>query len=217
MLYCKTFDPEYVDSTIYLESYFEEGSEMMIDGGKGWKSFNAERLDMVKKAIDNYYELEYGYAFDHSIKEYASWYLPRPSGKAYTPMELHKIKKYLEEENELALLSLLMEKKYKVFPLRGCCQGDYVELIAPEDTDRDFIEEIEALYFNLGSEVEIDDTDREDIDNPDDICGYTFYTKYYDADDIKNVIAANYTDITPDDIKLWLFDGYTKTAKYQVK
>ena len=110
-----------------------------------------------------------------------------------------------------------MEKKYKVFPLRGCCQGDYVELIAPEDTDRDFIEEIEALYFNLGSEVEIDDTDREDIDNPDDICGYTFYTKYYDADDIKNVIAANYTDITPDDIKLWLFDGYTKTAKYQVK
>jgi len=217
MLYCKTIDPEYVDSIIYLEDYCYEGSDYIIDGGKEWKSFNTDLLDMVKKAIDNYYELEYGYAFDHSIKEYADWYLPRKDGKAYTPMQLHKIREYLEKEDVLSLLSIVSGKTYKLFGLRGCCQGDYVKLYAPEDTELDYVEEIEAVYFNTGTEVLVDDTERKYVDNPLDICGYTFYTKYYNAKDIKHVICANYKDLKPQDIKLWTFAGYTQTAKYNLE
>lgn len=214
MLFAKTFSGEYVNTIAYLEDYCYEGSDYIIDGRRDWQSFNTDLLDMVKKAIDNYYELEYGYCFDHSIKEYAEWYLPRKNGKAYTPMELHKIRQFIEKEDKRALLSLLAGKPYECYTLCGCSQGDYVELYAPATTKLDVIEEIEAIYFNTGTEVMVDDTDRT-ITDPDEIEGFTFYTRHYAPEDIKARICEGYTDLTPDDITLWLFDGYTRIPKYK--
>ena len=76
------------------------------------------------------------------------------------------------------------------------------------------LDEFESVFFNLGTEVMIDMSDREDI-APEDIEGYCTYIASTDEDEIKRRIAED-EGVKPEEVKLYMFDGYIKTPKYRV-
>ena len=215
MIYAKTVNPEYVDTRMYLDDIFENDDYIMLDGGRHYISYNDEVLNKIKDAIDNYYELEYHYNF-HTISEYVNWYLPKKKNKkAYSPRELHQIEEYIKQEDILGLLSVIKGVQYKAVGLRGCSQGDYVTLYAPVNTNQEYIEYIESVYWNLGTEIIIHD-DIEPVRKPQDISGYSFYSAEYREEELIEEIKQRACRNAKEKVKLFVFDGYIHTPKYRV-
>ena len=108
------------------------------------------------------------------------------------------------------ILSAVTGIKFYVRDIRGCCQGDYAQLIIPEaEATESCIEEIKARYFNLGEEWKIEGDDDEDLYPT----AYTY--GYKDEDKLKQI--REQCDIADDDeIELWEFDGWEKTPKYKL-
>ena len=109
------------------------------------------------------------------------------------------------------------KKPYAIHTLRGCCQGEVVYLYTPKDTSQKYIDFIEAWYFGTGTEVEIDDTGRNYVDNANDIEGYTFYTATWKEEDLKKEIIENalHQGETEDDVELILWK-HTRTETIKI-
>ena len=91
-------------------------------------------------------------------------------------------------------------------------QGEVAYVYAPKDTKQVYIDYVEAVYFGLGSEIEV--SDNEEVKNANDINGYCFYTNLYDENDIKEEIAAQ-ENCDKKDVVLFKFKGYTRIEDYE--
>lgn len=210
-----TGDESWVDWEGYMEPYIEDGS-IILEGGKDLVSFNNEVFKDIDKLINDY---EYD-----GIQNCLECYLKKENGKKYSPVELHKVKAALEEKGlqyynyienlRLIILSIIKGKKYEIRPIRGSSQGDYADLYVEEDLAREVSNDIEAIYFGTGTEIVIDDSEKEIVD-PKDISGYAIYTSKYNEDDLKEEVA-DYVGCNVEDVVLWLHNGYTKVSKYKL-
>lgn len=218
--YAKTIAPEHADNLIYLEDEMDFYTNFIIDGGREFMDFNDKELQQVKKTIDNFYEWEYHYGF-RTLKEYLEWYLPsKVNHKKLSPVEIKRIKDAYnrsdlsqsnwEKNLTFVMLSIVYCTKMHLWALRGCSQGDYVELWAPENTSSEIINRLETLYWNLGSEVIVDD-ESESCESPDDVCGYGMYITEYD---VKEGLAKQ-LGCNPEEIKLWEFDHWGSYPVYK--
>jgi hypothetical protein len=109
------------------------------------------------------------------------------------------------EKRILRALHLVTGKRYDVRTIRGCCQSDWQTIYYPvEEYTRAALDILEADYFNTGTEW---------IVNVDG-CDVGVYTYSWNNDGIRAEIAAA-VGAAPDDVVLQVFDGWTKTAKYQ--
>jgi hypothetical protein len=108
------------------------------------------------------------------------------------------------------IMSAVTGIKFHIRGIRGCCQGDYAQLIIPEaEAAENHIEEIEARYFNIGEEWKIEGDDGDEFY----ITAYTY--GYKDENKLKQI--REQCDIADDDeIELWEFDGWEKTPKYKL-
>lgn len=108
------------------------------------------------------------------------------------------------------ILSAVTGINFIVREIRGCCQGDYAQLIIPkEEATDDCVEEIEARYFNEGKEWSIESEDDTDF------FSNAFTYGYKDEDILKQI--REQCDIADDDeIELWEFDDWEKTPKYKL-
>ena len=104
-------------------------------------------------------------------------------------------------------LELLTGEKWAYTELRGTAQGDWngcyyaVNVWTHEQLDA-----VEMEYFNMGTEWSIKDEDGEEWGNT-----YThFWTDEENRAEIASVIG-----VEPEDVTLYLFDGWTRTAKYK--
>ena len=149
------------------------------------------------------------------------------NGKKLSPKEMHTIKVALDSYNEfrynsdytehvrITILSIIYGEPYKVFPIRGCSQGDYADVYAPSNTKQSFMDYIEALYFGTGTEIIIHDNNIEPKD-ANEISGYSLYTDKYSPEDLKQIIADE-CRCEPKDVVLYVFDGYYHVPKYQIQ
>ena len=74
------------------------------------------------------------------------------------------------------------------------------------------LQEFETQYFNEGTEWIIHD-EQEAPEAPEDISGYSVYCIGRNTEQIKKEIA-EITGASPEEITLFEFGGYTKTAYY---
>lgn len=225
MVYAKINNPEWVDYDMYM-SDIEEDKDVIIDGGRDFKGINADQLTCIKKLIDDYYDYNLSVYYNNSVKDFIIDMLPKKDNKkTYSPKEIHIIKKALDSEYQysddhereviLTCLSIIKHKKYKAFRIRGNMQGEVAYVYAPKDTKQVYIDYVEAVYFGLGSEIEVNDSEtNKDIQNANDINGYCFYTNLYDENDIKEEIAAQ-ENCDKKDVVLFKFKGYTKIEDYE--
>lgn len=213
-IYAKQLDPELFDYRVY-EDYISE--EIIVDGGREFVSMHDEELISIKKAINDYNCYDFHHYYDGSIKSYLNDYLPQKDNlKKLSPKELHRIKKMIEDFEEdddiiIACLEIIHHKPYKVTGIHGCCQGDYCKVYCPEETTQKEIDYVEAVYFGTGTEIEIHDEDN-DVNDADDIQGYSYLTTEWKTEKIKEEIASLYKNAKPEDVVY-----YSIKNSYQVK
>ena len=92
-------------------------------------------------------------------------------------------------ENHTKALSVVMGIKFTCGTIRGCCQGDWLDYIAPETMNQEKLKYIEAVLFATGTEFE---TTEVPIDSADD------FDKAHDAGQTNYLYTAKWAD---DDVK----------------
>ena len=104
-------------------------------------------------------------------------------------------------------LELLTGEKWAYTELRGTAQGDWNGCYYMADIwTRVQLNAVEMEYFNMGAEWRIKDEDGEEWGNT-----YThFWTDEENRAEIASVIG-----VEPEDVTLYLFDGWTRTANYK--
>lgn len=215
MLYAKTMNPEFFDYRAYESDI--DGS-IIIDGGRRFCGVNDGILADIRRLIDGYMGYEYECCYGGSIVEWLRGEFPRKAnGRSLSPSEVGRIKRSLDrgddEETLLECLSIAMCRRYLRRTIRGCSQGDWAEMYAPEDEGEPYLSYIEAVYFNTGTEVMVDEGIGE-VAGPGDIMGSCFYTTAWNEEDIKGEVA-DMCGVPKDEVVLFVFDGYRRVAEYR--
>ena len=119
------------------------------------------------------------------------------------------------EENDVLCdaLELISGEEWEYSTIRGCCQGDWQEVIYPALYGREWLECFEAEYFNTGSEWIIHDED-EAPETPEDISGYSIYCYGWNNELIRAEIAEA-LGAKPENITLYSFNGWSRSASYE--
>lgn len=219
-------EPELTDSTPYFD--FDGWDDFIIDGNRDFISFHTDYklYDLIKEYCIDYDELLY--AMDDpdnnssGIYKNATEAIQDMLDFKPTTKQVHQIKEILEkpedhsvynyytdDERIAELLTVCEKREWTTATIRGCCQRDYQTIFYPTDQySKDFIEYIESLYFNTGTEVAICGTESEDedFDDPGDYSD-TYYNYYsYDAswtdEELKKHIAQD-TGADPADISIY--------------
>jgi hypothetical protein len=105
-------------------------------------------------------------------------------------------------------LQLITGDEYDAAQIRGCCQGDWNNIIYPTKYGREWLREFEIEYFNTGAEWRISENDPNNDDN------YYMYTHAWSDDDIRAEIAAA-AGVDPGDVILYTFTGWSRTPEYR--
>ena len=184
--------PEYQEAPLWLCDEMPEGVE--ICGNKDYKRHTSATFDEVLEC------LEYG---DVSGFEFTG-------DKAKRLEEL--CNKYgargADDEGIIAeALSIVTGQKWEYRQISGYCQSDWNYIYyRPDEWTKKALEYFEIEYFNTGDEWRIEDEEGEDFGS--------VYTHELNDDEKKREIAEN-IGVDPGDVTLYLFDGWTKTARYK--
>lgn len=219
-IYAVTLNPEDFDYRVYdIED--DEGNEVIIDGGREFKDVDSKGyLKAIKQIIKEYNSYLYDCYYHESIMEMLNDMLPKKeNGKRLSPKEASEIKNALDEDKDvrtiITCLSIITSKEFKMMPLRGYCQGDYVEAYYPlEPRIHKYLEYVEAWYFGTGIEIMVHEEENEPK-KAEEVSGWTFYTSSWKTDDLKAEIKENCGYKRDDDnveVVLWLYDK-TRTIK----
>lgn len=184
--------PEYQESPLCLSYEVLEGLE--IYGNKNYIRRTSLTFDEVLEC------LEYGDFSDFEFTGYKAERLEELCNKYYTQ----------GANNEAIIaeaLSIVTGKKWEYKQICGSCQSDWNYIYyRPEEWPEKALEYFEVEYFNTGDEWRIEDEAGDDL--------VSVYTHEWDDDGKKQEIAEN-IGVYPDEVTLYLFDGWTKTAKYK--
>lgn len=222
MLYAKQIPPEYQTSPLNYDCmpdnviltgnrYYNEHTTELYDKIISYYGDMADEYEDIKSGCSSYYK---------NVTELINDYFPAYDwhGKPYSTKDIHAFKNALELYGTrdyydgayiLDMLNVITGKRWSVDTIRGCCQGDWQGVIYPAEYGRDWLDNFEIEYFNLGSEWIIHDGD--DVpEDADSISGYAIYCYSYDVRDE----LAQHTGEKPENIKLYEFTEYTQHAKY---
>ena len=216
MIYAKTLNPEGFD----FKAYEEEFDEVLIKGRD--YALNERHIEMIKYAKEDYdngyTEAYYG---NGNFRAWCDSVLPsKKDGTTYTEEEAKRIRDALKSRMAYAdftalCLGIARGEEYEMTKIRGSVQREWANMYHPKSYSEKTVEYLEALFFNTGTEVMVDDGEEEH-DNVDDICGSTFYcTHDWNADAIKSEIARN-EGCKPEEVRLFLFKGYRRVEDYEL-
>lgn len=227
-VYAAQVPPEYQESPLFVipEAFPED---IAVFGNRDFREHWPEKIERVVNALESdeiggflydvnngdfdYYENERGIFEDYLF----------PDGRGpYTDAEIDQLSAIFSEygysrrdENKLicAALEIVTGRPYEYGTIRGNCQSDWQEIIYPaEDWSRDALRAFETEYFNTGSEWTVDE-DGESGGDPDAISGFTVYCHGWSAEEIAREIA-DAAGCKPEEVVLFEFGGWTRTAKY---
>ena len=184
--------PEYQEAPLWLFDEMPEGVE--ICGNKDYKRHTSATFDEVLEC------LEYGDFSDFEFTGYKAERLEELCNKYGT--------RGADDEGIIAeALSIVTGQKWEYKQISGCCQSEwnYIYYRSDEWTAK-ALEYFEIEYFNTGKEWRLEDEEGDDFGN--------VYTHEWKDDERKREIAEN-IGVDPDEVTLYLFDGWIKTAKYR--
>lgn len=184
--------PEYQEAPLWAFDAMPEGLE--IYGNRDYKRHTSATFDEVLEC------LEYGDFSDFEFTGYKAERLEELCNKYGT--------RGADDEGIIAeALSIVTGQKWEYKQISGCCQSDwnYIYYRLEEWTEK-ALEYFEIEYFNTGDEWGIEDEEGDDMGS--------VYTHKWNDDEKKREIAEN-IGVDPDEVTLYLFDGWTKTAKYR--
>lgn len=224
-LYARQIAPEYQESPLfYDEELFPEN--IIVTGNRDYNSHTTPEYDQIIQYFDELCEeYEYIKARNSSFYKNATELLQDHFPGKYSTQKVHFFKEILEKygtryyyEGDYItdMLQLVTGKEWRKRTIRGCCQGDWQEIIYPvEEWTTEGIEEFEIMYFNTGTEWIIHEEENKP-EGPEDISGCSVYCTSWDIEGIKKELtdAAGYA---PEEIILYEFSGYTKSPVYVVK
>jgi len=221
-IYAREVDPEFFDYRAYLdEDMLETGSGNLIAayGNREFCGMNADLIkDIEAELQDCKYDIDVAREDDNltldeqleEVKKTVRYYFG--SKRALTDDETIRLIRLCDlfatstarsEEFDIICeaLSIKFGIKYDYTDIRGYCQGDYQYVFYPEDTSKDFIKFLEAVYFATGTEFAITEKMFEATPDFDEEVIYHDYTYLYRDEDIKNWIAKN-AGVTPEEVCL---------------
>lgn len=219
-IYAKQVPPEYQESPLFM---YEWPENVYVFGNRDYND-HAGRVADIRGALENiadiYGDMQNGESWTRNGNLHAAiWYeLPRDNGAGYTRAERLQIvqlandycncRSYQENDILCAALEIVTGRKYENATIRGCCQGEWQDIIYPAEYGAEWLDYFETEYFNTGAEWRINENDPDGDEN------YYMYTHAWNNDGIRAEIAAA-VGSAPEDVILQVFDGWTKTAKYQ--
>lgn len=211
-IYAKQVPPEYQESPLFMGDWPEN---VFVFGNK-WLTSHAGRLDDIKQALCEIYDVCQGWSNYSKLSDVTPG---RDDGRNYTRAERLQLvrlaKNYTEysnnsdDESEIlcAVLELITGQKYDYTTIRGCSQGDWQEIIYPAEYGRDWLSDFETEYFNTGAEWCISENDPESDD------AYYFYSHSWSDDGTRDEIAAA-AGVDPGDVILYTFTGWSRSPQY---
>ena len=219
-LYAKQVPPEYQESPLFYGDWPED---VYVFGNRSYNQ-RAERLEEIRAALQELADL-WEDLTSGAPQYYSSWIdtlndiLPPDDTRGeYTRaerLELAKLAAQFEwisssAENSILcrVLELITGREWTAGIMRGCCQGDWQEIIYPAEYGRAWLEEFEAEYFNTGDEWRINEGDPDSGDN------YYFYSHGWNDELIRQEIA-DAAGVDPGDVVLFKFTGWSRTASYE--
>lgn len=184
--------PEYQEAPLWQFDEMPEGVE--IYGNRDYKRHTSATFDEVLEC------LEYGDFSDFEFTGYKAERLEELCNKYGT--------RGADDEGIIAeALSIVTGQKWEYKQISGCCQSDWNYIYyRPEEWTAKALEYFEIEYFNTGKEWRLEDEEGDDFGN--------VYTHERKDDERKREIAEN-IGVDPDEVTLYLFDGWIKTAKYR--
>jgi hypothetical protein len=212
-IYAKQVPPEYQESPLFMEDWPEN---VFVFGNRHYTA-HAGRLEDIKRALEDISDVCNGYGYTNNLFDVIPG---RDDGREYTrPERLQLVrlaKNYTEysnnsdDENEILcdVLELITGRAWEYSTIRGCCQGDWQEIIYPAEYGREWLSDFETEYFNTGAEWRISENDPENDDN------FYMYTHAWSDDGIRAEIAAA-AGVDPGDVVLYQFTGWSKTPEYK--
>lgn len=224
-IYAKQIPPEYQESPLFLEGSWPE--KVYVFGNRHYNQHD-EYLKTVRagmeEAADAFAALSIGHGwYDNWIDVLTDLLAPWDTRGEYTRAErMHWISlcdQYCEarssDENDILCdaLELITGEKWANGTIRGCCQGDWQEIIYPAEYGREWLREFETEYFNTGTQWIIHDEDFTPED-PDEISGYSVYCLGWNNDLIRAEIA-EYSGGCPENVVLFSFSGWCRSASYE--
>jgi hypothetical protein len=214
-IYAKQVPPEYQESPLFYGDEFWPENVFVF----GNRDFNqhADTLNDLKTALENIVEvfddMQYGEGWTNDLAHAIQCELPEEYRREYSRPERLKLVRLAQdygfaksyEENDILckVLELITGETWDNSTIRGCCQGDWQEIIFPAKYGREWLEHFETEYFNTGTEWIIDP----DGDN------ISVYAHEWNNDGIRKELAAA-VGVEPENIIMQAFSGWTKTAAY---
>lgn len=221
-IFARQIPPEYQESPLQMCNEWPEN--VYIFGNRHYIE-RTEGLQEIRNALENIYDSMEDIVNGQDPRGLAGiiwYYLPRESGEGYTTAERLELARLAEEctnaytwsDDEIRVICRVLElvrgEKYKYATIRGCCQGDWQNIIYPASYGDTFRDTIETEYFNTGTEWIIHDSDSEP-EAPEDIDGYAIYCYTYDP----RAEIAEYTGTDPENVTLYEFDEYIRRASWR--
>ena len=219
-VYAKQVPPEYQESPLLYGDWPEN---VYVFGNRSFNQ-HAERLEEIRAALQDLAD-EWEALNEGGGGYYGSWQdalndllTPDYERGEYTRaerLELAKLAAQFEwcrtsDENDILcrVLQLITGKEWTAGTIRGCCQGDWQEIIYPAEYGRVWLEEFETEYFNTGDEWRINEGRPDGSDN------YYFYSHGWNDDMIRQEIA-DAAGCDPGDVVLFKFTGWSRSASYE--
>lgn len=227
-IYARQISPEYQESPLFLgDEFFPDN--IAVCGNRDYCEHLPATFEKVREVLTAGELAE----VLESPKEWREWYrntteaitdyLPPEKGR-YSTKAIHDLKELVlqfstchsQEENGILckVLSIITGQAWKWGIIRGCCQSDWQEIFYPVDEwSKEAISTFESEYFNTGTEWIVHDEDIEPT-SPEEISGYSVYCVGWNEDQIRKELA-DASGEAPENVKMFAFDGWTRTAKYR--
>lgn len=233
-IYAKQIPPEYQESPLFYDGSWPE--KVIADGNNAYNSHTTPEYEHINRYLDemasaweeaNFYYIPSSTGWykrpkkaETTISELLRDYgFSRNDGKPWSNKQKHEWRLLLEgdqrseDEATLAALELITGEEWANGTIRGCCQGDWQEIIYPAEYGREWLRDFETEYFNTGTEWIIHDEDFHPED-PDEISGYSVYCLGWNNDLIRAEIA-EYSGARPEDVTLYCFNGWARSISYE--
>lgn len=232
-VYARQIPPEYQESPLFALDWDEETHPgLVVTGNQDFHSHTVPVWDTWRTtwedAADELDKLqeEPARAWYHTVTEMIQDLFPPLHKPRYNTREIHRRKEILADMRDcppasewrptLAALGLMTGHEWDYTTIRGSCQGEWQDVyFDTTQWSQEAINELEIEYFNEGEEW-IVYSGEADPESPEDIERFSVYTHGWRDDDARREIAEA-AGVSPEDVILYRFSGWTRSACYRVQ